>query len=311
MEKSSFFNSVNGDRKYKAEEFARYFASFIGNGIFPNPSTNCQVLSNNDMTIRISAGKAWINGYYYENTGNMNHVLEPADSVLDRIDRVVLRWDKLERRICSYVKVGEYSSNPKPKALQRNVDAYELCLADVKVSAGATTVTQASITDTRLDSDLCGVVHGVVDQVDTTTLFNQYLSWYQEQQNKYEADLVSWTSDKKNQYNNWYDDITTNAETDIENIKQQFQDDINLFLDEWQQWFTTTTGAKEQEFDTWFNRIKDILDENTAGNLLNLINENKQNIDTKMDKKIPDESYVDRRYELTVIEGKPYLRTVN
>lgn len=263
MEKSSFFNSVNGDRKYKAEEFARYFASFIGNGIFPNPSTNCQVLSNNDMTVRISAGKAWINGYYYENTGNMNHVLEPADSVLDRIDRVVLRWDKLERRIYSYVKVGEYSSNPKPKALQRNVDAYELCLADVRVSAGATTITQASITDTRLDSNLCGVVHGVVDQVDTTTLFNQYLSWYKE--------------------------TIGQAEVDIESIKDQFQ----------------------QDFTIWFNGIKDILDENTAGNLLNLINENKQNIDTKMDKKIPDESYVDRRYELTVIEGKPYLRTVN
>src|SRR5690606_20867544 len=152
MEKSMFFNSVNGDRRYKAEEFADYFNKFIGNGVFPNPSTNCQVLSNNDMTIRLSPGAAWINGYMYVNTGDMNHVIEPADSVLNRIDRVVLRWDKLERKIYSCVKVGEYSSNPKPKALQRNVDAYELCLANVKVSAGATTITQANITDTRLNN---------------------------------------------------------------------------------------------------------------------------------------------------------------
>ena len=29
MEKSSFFNSVSGDRVYRAEEWAEYFASFI------------------------------------------------------------------------------------------------------------------------------------------------------------------------------------------------------------------------------------------------------------------------------------------
>nr|DAQ05226.1 MAG TPA: hypothetical protein [Caudoviricetes sp.] len=34
MEKSSFFNSVSGDRKYKAEDWASYFASFIGNGVY-------------------------------------------------------------------------------------------------------------------------------------------------------------------------------------------------------------------------------------------------------------------------------------
>lgn len=55
------------------------------------------------------------------------------------------------------------------------------------------------------------------------------------------------------------------------------------------------------------NDNADIIDQKlkeNADNLLNLIN-------TKMDKKIADESYSDRKYEFTVIEGKPYLRTVN
>lgn len=34
MEKSSFFNSVSHDRTYKAEDWAEYFASFIGKKIF-------------------------------------------------------------------------------------------------------------------------------------------------------------------------------------------------------------------------------------------------------------------------------------
>ena len=32
-EKSSFFNSVSGDRKYKAEDWAAYFATFVSSGV--------------------------------------------------------------------------------------------------------------------------------------------------------------------------------------------------------------------------------------------------------------------------------------
>ena len=52
MERSAFFNSINGDRRYKAEVFAEYFSSFIGNGVFPNPSTSLQVIANDDMQKR-------------------------------------------------------------------------------------------------------------------------------------------------------------------------------------------------------------------------------------------------------------------
>ena len=68
-EKSSFFNSVSGDRKYKAEDWASYFGTLIGNGVFPNPATNLQVVPGaSGLTVTVNAGKAWINGYYYYNT---------------------------------------------------------------------------------------------------------------------------------------------------------------------------------------------------------------------------------------------------
>lgn len=74
MEKSSFFNAIidqNGtpDRVYLAEDFAKYFSTFIGNGVFPNPANQLQVVAvDNNMQIRIKAGFAWINGYMYQNT---------------------------------------------------------------------------------------------------------------------------------------------------------------------------------------------------------------------------------------------------
>ena len=225
--RSGFFNSVNGDRKYDASRFAEYFASFIGNGVFPNPSDCLQVISNNDMTITVRPGKAWINGYILINDDDYILEIDPADGVLNRIDRVVARYDATDREIRLEVKKGQFASNPVAPELQRDADAYELALADISVNKGTVSITQAAITDLRLNSELCGIVHGTVEQVDTTTLFNQYLSWYQQ--------------------------TTEQAEVDLETIKQQFQ----------------------AEFDVWFAGLKDILDENTAGNLLNLIEEHK------------------------------------
>ncbi|MDM9849273.1 hypothetical protein QVB36_21720, partial [Clostridioides difficile] len=99
MEKSFVFNSVNGDRRYKAEDFREYFASFIGNGVFPNPSSNLQVVDNNNMTITVKKGKGWINGAIYINTDDLVINIDPADGILNRIDRVVLRFDTLNRNI--------------------------------------------------------------------------------------------------------------------------------------------------------------------------------------------------------------------
>lgn len=189
---SGIFNSVDGDRKYNAKWFASYFASFIGNGVFPNPSTNLQVIANTNMTTIVGPGQGWINGYYLVNDSNfvLNH--DVADGVLKRIDRVVMRLNHLTRKIDVLIKKGTFSSTPVAPALQRNVDAYELALADVLINNGATVITQANITDQRLNSALCGIVHGVVDQVDTTTIFNQYQTWY-----------GNFTTDKQVEFDAW------------------------------------------------------------------------------------------------------------
>ena len=179
MEKSSFFNSISGDRRYKAEEWAEYFASFISNGVFPNPSTGLQVLASNSMIITVNTGKAWINGYFYFNTSNLTITLDNADGVLNRIDRVVVRWDLQDRVISVQVKKGTYSATPSAAAIQRDADAYELVLADIYVGAGAVSVSQANITDQRLNSTLCGLVVGTVGELDTTAFSAQLQGWFE------------------------------------------------------------------------------------------------------------------------------------
>lgn len=234
MIKSGFFNSVNGDRIYKAEEFAEYFSTFIGNGVFPNPSDGLQVTESVGMDVIVNSGQGWVNGYYIVNDTDYTLSLDVADGVLNRIDRIVMQLNYLTRAITLVIKKGSLSSEPIAPVLQRDTDVYELALADIYVSKGAVSITQSKITDTRLNSELCGIVHGTVEQVDTTTLFNQYQTWIDEKKTEYNTDLTQWTSDKKQEINTWQ-------------------------------------AQEEADFNNWFLTIQGILDENVAGNLQNQI----------------------------------------
>lgn len=172
-EKSSFFNSIAGDRKYKAVDFASYFNKLITNGVFPNPSTNLQIISNNNMTVTIKAGAAWINGYIYILDEDMILPIAVADGLLKRIDRVVIRFDTVGRAINAVVKPGTFASTPIAPVLQRDSDKYELGVGDVLVNNGAVSISQANITDQRFNTSLCGILNSLIT-ADTTTLFNQY-----------------------------------------------------------------------------------------------------------------------------------------
>ena len=211
MEKSSFFNSVSHDRTYKAEDWAEYFASFIGNGVFPVPSTGLQVVANDGMKLNVKTGKAWINGYFYFNTGDLAVELDTADGQLNRIDRVVVRWDLTNRVMSVKVKSSSFSASPTAPALQRDADVYELALADIYVGAGVTAITQSKITDQRLNTSLCGVVAAVVQQIDTAAFNAQLQAWFAEYQSLSAADFNAW-------FNGLQTVLDDNAATNLLNI---------------------------------------------------------------------------------------------
>lgn len=256
MEKSSFFNSVSGDRVYRAEEWAEYFASFIGNGVFPVPSTSLQVVAGSGMAVAVKTGKAWINGYFYYNTSDLPVTLATADGVLNRIDRIVVRWDLTERKISVAVKSYTPATSPVAPALQRDADAYELCLADVLVSAGVTAISQANITDRRLDGSLCGVVAGVVDQIDTDA-FN--------------AQLEAWFADYKEMSVDEFNDLVSYMES-LELLGDQQYAALEAYMNDFK-------ADAENDFNAWFATLQNVLDEDTAGHLLNLIQNNTARIE--------------------------------
>lgn len=163
---SRFFNSIDHDRVYSAADWAAYFAAFIVSGVMPQPSDQLAVVEGDDtgLSVYVSAGKAFIKGYNYENTAPLALTLETADGSYPRIDRIVLRWSRSLRELFCVVLTGTPAATPAAPALTRTGDVYELCLAEVAVARGATEISQSNITDTRGDSTLCGFCSWLFDE---------------------------------------------------------------------------------------------------------------------------------------------------
>lgn len=268
MERCGFFDAyLNGeeyDRVYLAAQFAAYFASFIGNGVYAEHSNQLQVVAmpTPQMQVGVEKGQGWINGYWYENTDTMYLPIEVADGVLNRIDSIVLRLGFTERNMWLMVKKGTPAVNPIAPEVTRTADYYDLQLATVSIPASSIRITQAQIQDTRMNQDICGWVTGVVKQLDTTTLFNQFETYFQEFKENNQADYEEWTETQKQAWLSW----VSGQETD-------FTDWTDEQKEEYETWYATHINQWQSDFDTWFENIKGQLGEDAAGNLQNQIDE--------------------------------------
>ncbi|MTI46659.1 MAG: hypothetical protein FH761_02365 [Firmicutes bacterium] len=170
-----FFDSTIEDpRKYDADEFAEYFRQILTDGIF-NGGTNLQITcEGNNMNVFVNEGYGWIKGYLYKvDDLGVELQLDTADVTYDRIDRVVLRWDKENRYIKAFVLKGTPAASPLEPELIRNDRIYEISLAQIRVIAGKSYIDSSQITDERLNSDVCGLVNSLV-KVDTTTMQQEF-----------------------------------------------------------------------------------------------------------------------------------------
>lgn len=180
--KYGFFNSENGDRKYNADDISNFFYKLISDGVLATPSTNLQVQAGTGLQVSVSPGYGMINAKYINVTTPQAVQLTAADIALDRIDRIVMKLDRTSRQITIYAKTGTPGATPAIPSITRTDDVWELSLARIYVAAGATSITQAEITDERSNTSVCGYITGMIDQIDTTELFAQFTAafehWY-------------------------------------------------------------------------------------------------------------------------------------
>lgn len=199
-----FFNSIDGDRTYNADQMSEYFDGLVSNGVYESVGGALQVKAASDgMVVQVLSGRAIVNSKWLSNSATLILELTPAHIVLNRWTAVVLRLDIVNRLMTITTKDGEPATNPIKPSMQKDASMIELCLAYVFVGAGATNITQANIEDTR-PSNLCGWVTGLVEQVDTSQLFLQYQTAYENML----AQMEAWKTQMQTAFDDWFETLT-------------------------------------------------------------------------------------------------------
>lgn len=159
------------DRDYMASDLREVYETFFSNGVFLDAEDALQVTAGEGMTVHVAPGKCCIRGTVgYEKS--IRELALQASSSQDRIDTVVLRWNaNVEmRNIDLYVKSGVAAATPVAPTLTRSETVYELGLADIFVTKNSGAISAARITDTRMNTDRCGVVTPLVN-IDMTSFY--------------------------------------------------------------------------------------------------------------------------------------------
>ena len=233
---AGFFDAIDEDRTYSADDMNRPYRKLISNGVFATPagtpSDFLQVFAaDNEMNVIVSAGYALIGDKWFENPSDLMITISQNSEVLSRIDSIVAQVDKTqEGRVGNIVyRQGQASSNPVHPDINTEEEIAEFRLADIRISPSCVEITQDLITDCR-GSDECPWVTSLLYQVDTSTLYAQWQAAYKK----------------------YYED----QEVEHDSYFEEFKTIMSNFFKE-----------EEKTFDVWFQKMKDQLSEDAAGNL--------------------------------------------
>ena len=205
-----FFNSVDGDRKYNAEQMSTYFDGLVSDGIFQSVGKKFSVTAGAGLTVNVDTGRALIECHWLKNDNVLTISLDNADVQNDRKDLIVIKLDYTARTMgIEYISGAESVKNTETVKY--------LTLARITIPAGATAITQANIKDYR-GSALCPWVTGLVKQVDTADLFTQYETAYEEMVQQ----MINWWADRRNAFDTWFNSLTTSLNVNLNLTKQEF-----------------------------------------------------------------------------------------
>ena len=193
---ANFYNSDNGDRIYDAEAFAEWLKPFFKTGVFNN---ELQVVASSGMNVVVKSGNAYIEGKLKKFDNETVLTLETASSTVDRIDAIVVRRNDTERDFTIQVIKGSTNA-PQPI---REGGIYDIVLAHISVPKATTQITTSLITDTRMNSDICGWVVSNVEEVDFSQVTAQWADY-----------IANFEADELQAFNEWFDTIKGQLSTD-------------------------------------------------------------------------------------------------
>lgn len=172
-----FYNSISGDRRYNAKQMSTLFDGIIRDGVFATVGQSLMVSAGSDMTINVGTGRAWFNGTWTNNDAPLPLVVPPSETVLNRIDAVVLEVNETNEVRANSIKIlkGTPATIPTNPTLTNSELVHQYPLAYIYVGANVSSIIQANITN-KIGTTSTPFVTGILQTVTVEMLTAQWES---------------------------------------------------------------------------------------------------------------------------------------
>lgn len=248
-----FYNSLNGDRKYNAEQISSVFDGLIVDGVFASIGTAFAVEAAGGLTVNVGIGRAWFNHTWTLNDSILPLTAPESEVLLDRIDAVVLEVNSMESVRKNSIKIvaGTPSSEPVRPTLENEVNVHQYPLAYIYRKFGSTVITQADITN-MVGTDSTPFVTGIIQTISLDELLGQWQAQLDQFVANEEADFSEWREQKRIEFDNW--------QAAQENTFNNWANNQMASEEEWIQ-------SMQNTFLSWFDNLQTQLSGDVAGNL--------------------------------------------
>lgn len=167
-----FYNSVNHDRVYNAEDMSQIFNGVILDGVFGSVGDTLVVTPNSGFTVNVGTGRAWFNGTWTNNSSIFPITIPRPEISSNRIDAIVLEVNNSIETRANTIKLIKGVGTSKPQLID-NETIHQHALAYITVKPGAEEIKNSDI-ENVVGTDETPFVSGVVKTASVSYLYSKW-----------------------------------------------------------------------------------------------------------------------------------------
>lgn len=217
---SGFFNSLNGDRRYNAEQMSAIFDGIINDGVFANIGTAFGVKADTGNGITVGIGRAWFNNTWLLNDAILPITADASEVLLDRYDAVVIEIDHSDAVRAGSIKIvkGTPSSSPPRPTMVSTLEVHQYPLAYIYRKAGSSSIVQENITN-MIGTSSCPYITGILQVMNIDNIVaqwqDQWARWFVKETEEGNNQMSQWMGNKQLEFNTWFGNLQTILDGDI------------------------------------------------------------------------------------------------
>lgn len=175
-----FYDSLNHDRLYNAQQMSAIFDGIINDGVFMSVGNQFHTVAGTGMQVIVKSGRAWFDSTWTLNDAEYPLSIDAADVLLTRIDAVVLEVNSEVATRANTIKVvkGTPASTPAKPTLTNTATVHQHALAYVTVAKNTTAITNSMI-EIVVGKTETPYVTAILQTTDITDLFKKWESDFQ------------------------------------------------------------------------------------------------------------------------------------